>query len=78
MTGATMGNKGNQDKKTCLKLEIALWKMMNEEGHQNMATHSQNEIMDGVTTTQSQCSATCGDDVDICDILPYLIFLYLL
>lgn len=41
-----------------------------------MATHSQKKIMADVTTIQSQCSVTCGADVAICDVLPYMMSLF--
>jgi len=46
-------------------LELALWKLrMNENGHQDMATHDSN--------VRRQCRTTCGADVVIFHVLPYL------
>jgi hypothetical protein len=46
-------------------LELALWKLrMNENGHQDMATHDSN--------VRRQCRTTCGVDVVIFHVLPYL------
>ena len=47
-------------------LELALWKMkINENGHQYMATHDAN--------VRSQDRVTCGADVVIGHVLPFLI-----
>jgi hypothetical protein len=60
-----------EDKFTKLKevttiLELALWKMkMNENGHQDMATHDSN--------VRSQDRVTCGADVVIGHVLPFII-----
>jgi hypothetical protein len=60
-----------EDELTLLKevttmLELALWKMkMNENGHQDMATHDSN--------VRSQDRVTCGADVVIGHVVPFLI-----
>ena len=47
-------------------LELALWKMkMNEKSHKDMATHDSN--------VRSQDRVTCGADVVIGHVLPFLI-----
>jgi hypothetical protein len=57
-------------------LEIALWKMkMNEKSHQNMDTQSQKKIMSDEASNRQQCIITCGADVIIGHVLPYLISL---
>jgi hypothetical protein len=53
-------------------LELALWKMkMNEKSHQDMAIHSQ--IKTNESSIRKKCRITCGADVVIQHILPYLI-----
>jgi hypothetical protein len=55
-------------------LELALWKMkMNEKSHQDMDTHSQNKIKTVESSTRQQCRVTCGADVVIGNVLPFLI-----
>jgi hypothetical protein len=57
-------------------LEIALWKMkMNEKSHQDMDTQSQKKIMSDEASNRQQCRITCGADVIIGHVLPYLIYL---
>jgi hypothetical protein len=47
-------------------LELALWKMkISENSHQDMATHDSN--------VQSQDRVTCGADVVIGHVVPFLI-----
>ena len=55
-------------------LELALWKMrMNEKSHQDMATRSQKKIKTDKSTCRQQYRVTCGADVVICHVLPFLI-----
>jgi hypothetical protein len=53
-------------KEVTTMLELALWKMkMNENAHQDMATHDSN--------VRSQDRVTCGADVVIGHVLPFII-----
>jgi hypothetical protein len=55
-------------------LELALWTMkMNEKSHQEIATHSQKKIKTVESSTRQQCRLTCGADVVIGHVLPFLI-----
>jgi hypothetical protein len=55
-------------------LELALWKMsMNEKLPQEEATHCQKKIKIDESDIRQQCRVTCGADVVIRRILPYLI-----
>jgi demethoxyubiquinone hydroxylase (CLK1/Coq7/Cat5 family) len=55
-------------------LELALWKMkMNEKSHQDIATQSQKRSKTNESSTQQQCRITCGADVIIGHVLPFLI-----
>jgi hypothetical protein len=55
-------------------LELALWKLrMNEKLPQEEATHCQKKLKIDESDIQQQCRVTCGADVVIRYILPYLI-----
>jgi hypothetical protein len=55
-------------------LELALWKMkMNEKIHQDMDTHSRKKIKTVESSTRQLCRVTCGADVVIGHVLPFLI-----
>jgi hypothetical protein len=55
-------------------LEIVLWKMkLNEKGCQDMATQSQKKIKTDESSIRQQCRVTCGADVIIGHVLPFLI-----
>jgi hypothetical protein len=55
-------------------LELALWKLRTNEKHpQEEATHCQKKIKTDGSSTWKQCRITCGADVVIRRILPYLI-----
>jgi hypothetical protein len=55
-------------------LELALWKMkMNEKSHQDIATQSQKRSKTNESSTRQQCRVTCGADVVIGHVLPFLI-----
>ena len=55
-------------------LEIALWKIkLNEKSHHNLATQSQKKIKTDESSFRSQCRVTCGADVVIQHVLPYLL-----
>jgi hypothetical protein len=58
-------------------LELALWKMkmtMNENIHQEVvATKCQKKIKTDKSITRQQCRVTCGADVIISNVLPYII-----
>jgi hypothetical protein len=55
-------------------LELAIWMMrMNEKSHQDVATKSQKKIKTDKSSTRQQCSVTCGADVIISNVLPYII-----
>jgi hypothetical protein len=55
-------------------LELALWKlMMNENIPEEDATHSQKKIKTDESSIRRQCRITCGADIVIRHILPYLI-----
>jgi hypothetical protein len=61
-------------KKVTTVLELALWKLrMNENIPQEEATHYQKKIKTDESSMRSQCRITCGADVIIRHILPYLI-----
>jgi hypothetical protein len=64
----------SQLKEVTTILELALWKMrMNEKSHQDMATQSQKRIKTDESSTRQQCRVTCGADVVIGHVLPFLI-----
>jgi hypothetical protein len=55
-------------------LELALWKMkMSKKGHQDRATQSQKKMKADESNVRSQNRVTCGADVVIGRVLPYLI-----
>jgi hypothetical protein len=55
-------------------LELAIWKMkINEKSHQDMSTQSQKKIKTDKSSTRQQCRVTCGADIIIGNVLPYII-----
>ena len=55
-------------------LEIALWKIkMNQKSHQCMYTQSQKKMKTDEFIARQQCRVTCGADVVIGHVLPFLI-----
>jgi demethoxyubiquinone hydroxylase (CLK1/Coq7/Cat5 family) len=55
-------------------LELVLWKMrMNEKSHQDMATQSQEKLKADNSSIRQQSRITCGADVIIGHVLPFLI-----
>jgi hypothetical protein len=55
-------------------LELALWKMkMNEKSHQDIATQSQKKIKSDESSTRQRYRITCGADLVIGHVLPFLI-----
>jgi hypothetical protein len=55
-------------------LEIALWKMkMNEKSHQDLTTQSQKKIKTDKSSSRQQYRVTCGADVVIGYVVPFLI-----
>jgi hypothetical protein len=55
-------------------LEIVLWKMkINENSSQEMATQSQKKTKTDESSSRQQCRLTCGADVVIGHVLPFLI-----
>jgi hypothetical protein len=55
-------------------LELALWKMnMSKNGHQDRATQSQKKMKVDDSSIRSQNRVTCGADVVIGHMLPFLI-----
>jgi hypothetical protein len=46
---------------------------VNEKGHQDMATQSQKKIKTDESSIRQQCRITCGADVIIGHVLPFLI-----
>jgi hypothetical protein len=55
-------------------LELALWKKrINDTNHQQNSAHYQKKIKIEGTSTRQQCRVTCGADVIIGHMLPYLI-----
>jgi hypothetical protein len=53
-------------------LELALWKM-NEKSHQDLTTQSQKKIKTDKSSSRQQCRVTCGADVVIGHVVPFLI-----
>jgi hypothetical protein len=54
-------------------LELALWKMeMNEKICQDMATQGQKKVKTDESSIRQQCRITCGADVIIGHVLPFL------
>jgi hypothetical protein len=61
-------------KEATAMLELALWKMkMSENGHQDRATQSQKKMKADESSIRSQDRVTCGADVVIGHVLPFLI-----
>jgi hypothetical protein len=61
-------------KETTTILELALWKKrINDMNHQDIATQSQKKMKTVESSTRQQCRVTCGADVVICHMLPFLI-----
>jgi hypothetical protein len=61
-------------KEATTMLELAVWKMkMNEKSHQDMATQSQKKVKTDESSIRQQCRITCGADVIIEYVLPFLI-----
>jgi hypothetical protein len=61
-------------KETTSILELALWKLrMNEKIPQEEATHCQKKIKTDESSIQRHCRITCGADVVIRHVLPYLV-----
>jgi demethoxyubiquinone hydroxylase (CLK1/Coq7/Cat5 family) len=61
-------------KEATTMLELELWKMkMNENGHQDRATESQKKMKADESNVRSQNRVTCGADVVIGHVLPFLI-----
>jgi hypothetical protein len=61
-------------KETTSILELALWKMkINEKNPQEEASHCQKEIKTDESSIRRQCRITCGADVVIRHVLPYLV-----
>jgi demethoxyubiquinone hydroxylase (CLK1/Coq7/Cat5 family) len=55
-------------------LELALWKIkMNEKSHHDRATQSQKKMKTDDSSVRSQNRVTCGADVVIGHVLPFLI-----
>ena len=55
-------------------MEIVLWGMrLNEKCRQDMATQSQKMIKTDESSIRQQCRITCGADVIIGHVLPFLI-----
>jgi hypothetical protein len=68
-----------EDELTLLKevttmLELAIWKMrMNEKKNQDVTTQSQKKIKTDTSSTRQQCRVSCGADIIISNVLPYII-----
>jgi demethoxyubiquinone hydroxylase (CLK1/Coq7/Cat5 family) len=61
-------------KETTTILELALWKMkINEKSYQDMATQSQKRSKTNKSSIRQQCRVTCGADVVIQHVLPFLL-----
>jgi hypothetical protein len=60
-------------KETTTVLELALWKMRMDDLSPEEATHCQKKIKIDESSIRSECRVTCGADVVIRHILPYLI-----
>jgi len=55
-------------------LELALWKMkMNEKSHQDMATQRKKKMKANDSSIRSEIRITCGADVVIGHVLPFLV-----
>jgi hypothetical protein len=61
-------------KEVTTMLELAIWMMrMNENIHQDMATQCHKKAKADKSSTRQQCRVTCGADVVIGHVLPYII-----
>jgi hypothetical protein len=55
-------------------LELVLWKMkINKKSHLDMSTQSQKKVKTDEYSIRQQCRVTCGADVIIGHVLPFLI-----
>jgi demethoxyubiquinone hydroxylase (CLK1/Coq7/Cat5 family) len=55
-------------------LELVLWKMkIDKKSHQDMSTQSQKKVKTDESSIRQQCRITCGADVIIGHMLPFLI-----
>jgi hypothetical protein len=55
-------------------LELALWKtMLDENGHKRETTHCPKKFKTDVSDVRQQCRVTCGADIIIRLVLPFLI-----
>jgi demethoxyubiquinone hydroxylase (CLK1/Coq7/Cat5 family) len=61
-------------KEATTMLELAFWKMkISEKSHQDMSTQSQKKVKTDESSIRQQCRITCGADVIIGHMLPFLI-----
>jgi hypothetical protein len=61
-------------KEVTLILELALWKLrINEKSPEEEATNYQKKIMTEESSIRRQCCVTCGADVVVGSVLPFLI-----
>jgi hypothetical protein len=68
-------DKYSKLKETTSILDLALWKMsMNEKISPEEATPCQKKIKTDESNIRRQCRITCGADVIIRHVLPYLIY----
>ena len=71
---ACFKNELPQLKEATTILELALWKIkMNEKSHQDVAAQSQKRVKTDESSSRQQCRVTCGADVVIGHVLPFLI-----
>jgi hypothetical protein len=55
-------------------LELVLWKIkINKKSHQDMSTQRQKKVKTDESSIRQQCRVTCGADVVIGHVLPFLI-----
>jgi hypothetical protein len=67
-------NEFRELKETTTILELALWKMrMNEESHNEKSTRRQEKLKTNESSVRQHCRVTCGADVVIGRVLPYLL-----
>ena len=67
-------NELRELKETTTILELALWKMrMNEESHNEKSTRRQKKGKTDESSVRQHCRVTCGADVVIGRVLPYLL-----
>jgi hypothetical protein len=67
-------NEKSHQKEMTSKLELALWKMnINDTILKESTTQHQNKIMSDDANCRRQCRITCGADVVIGHVLPFLI-----